>query len=250
MFRSRVSSSSPVKRMKIHPSSYHALILSLLHCPCLIVALLLVSFVSPWTHWVLFLYSLRVLLHKSCSAESNGGCHSPQATVDDQETSRSLIQSVIEQSLARLEEEPGVSERSIRWELGSCWVQHLQKQKTAAEGSSKDRKDENGTELTVKGLGKQFKLLKKREKKSTTSGTDVKEDNNSLLSNMNGGIDGGESNNESNSEAELKKLISEEEYLRLKETGTGLHLKVSKTLFSITNNFRLTKKYLLIKQGK
>lgn len=156
--------------------------------------------------------------------------------MDDQETSRCLIRSVIEQSLAKLEEEPAVSERSIRWELGSCWVQHLQKHETPADNSSKDCKDENGTELAVKGLGKRFKLLKKREKKLTMSGTDVKEGNDSRPSSINGGIDGGESN----SEAELKKLISKEAYLRLKETGTGLHLKVSWTLFSITKNFLLT----------
>lgn len=177
--------------------------------------------------------SLRVLLHKSCSAESTGGCHSPQATVDDQETSRCLIRSVIEQSLAKLEEEPAVSERSIRWELGSCWVQHLQKHETPADNSSKDCKDENGTELAVKGLGKRFKLLKKREKKLTMSGTDVKEGNDSRPSSINGGIDGGESN----SEAELKKLISKEAYLRLKETGTGLHLKSADKLIEMAHKY-------------
>lgn len=164
--------------------------------------------------------------------------------MDDQETSSCLIRSVIEQSLAKLEEEPAVSERSIRWELGSCWVQHLQKKETPADSNSKGYKDENGTELAVKGLGKQFKLLKKREKKPTTSGTNVKEENNSPLSDMNGGIDGGESN----SEAELKILISEEAYLRLKETGTGLHLKVSKTLFSIPTAFDWLKLLILIEQ--
>lgn len=185
------------------------------------------------------LYSLRILLYKSCSAESVGGFHSPRGALNDQEASRCLTRRVIEQSLAMLEEEPAVSERPIRWELGSCWVQHLQKQESPADNCSKDPKGEKGTELAVKGLGKQFKLLKKREKKPTTGSTDDRVENDCNSDSINGGIDG-ESSKESNSEAELKKLISEEAYLRLKETGTGLHLKVSKTLFSITNKFSLT----------
>ena len=38
-----------------------------------------------------------------------------------------------------------------------------------------------------------------------------------------------QSNDELNCEMELKKLISEESFLRLKEAGTGLHTKVSKS---------------------
>lgn len=71
----------------------------------------------------------------------------------------------------------------------------------------------------MKGLGKQFKLLKKREKKpSNLDGAD---------GNVNVGTDKVEPNDdELISSNELEKLISKEAFLRLKESGNGLHMKV------------------------
>lgn len=165
---------------------------------------------------------MRVLLHKF-DTESLGGS---QPDRDSLETSRCLVQGVIKASLKTLEKKAGTFERSIRWELGSCWVQHLQNQETQTDNHSKNPTNDNEAEAAVKGLGKKFKLLKKREKKSGGENTDVEVlDANS--SNLNVGLDKGEQNNgEFSSEADLKRLFSEDAFLRLKETGTGLHLKV------------------------
>ena len=170
---------------------------------------------------------MRVLLQKS-TAETLGGSQSDLAS---SETSRSQVRAVIKESLKKLQEEPEFPERPIRWELGSCWVQHLQKQESRTENDQKNSKDTNGAEPAVKGLGKQFKLLKKREKKSSSeSNTYSKEDSDSCPSSLETGLDNGEPiNGELRSEEELKKLVSEDAYLRLKETGTGLHLKVYET---------------------
>lgn len=106
-------------------------------------------------------------------------------------------------------EEPVVSKRSIRWELVCSWVKHLQKQEASTDHSN-SRNKEDGNEVeeeAVKGLGKQFKYLKRKEK---NVGTGKVEPN----------------NDESNSSFELEKLLSKEAFSHLKESGIGLHLKV------------------------
>ncbi|KAM6602307.1 hypothetical protein CsatA_021916 [Cannabis sativa] len=168
--------------------------------------------------------SLRALLQKP-TAEPLG---SSQSDLDNSETSMSLVRTVIKESLKRSQEEPEISERPIRWELGSCWVQHLQKQENQTDDDSKS----SGVEPAVKGLGKQFKLLKKREKKP--GDTISKEDSDSCTSSM----EAGELvNAEVNSEESLKKLVSEDAYSRLKESGTGLHLKTIDELMKMAHKY-------------
>lgn len=187
------------------------------------------SCIFRYTHWlnINFFYSLRVLLQKFNTESVD------HSNLNGLETSRCLVRRVIKESLAKLEDEPNNSERSIRWELGSFWVQHLQKQETSVVNNSDSPDDDNeAAEPVVKGLGKQFKFLKKREKKrsSGAGGTYDEEDIDATPFSLNGGSDTLELNNgeshEISNEAQLKTLLSEEAYLRLKETGTNLHLKV------------------------
>lgn len=174
------------------------------------------------------------MLYKSCVKESSGG-QSPHCRFDDSEASRCLVRKLIKESLTKLEEMPVAFERSIRWELGSCWLQHLQKQETPTDANSKHSEEDIETEHAVKGLGKEFKFLKKRDKKTCMNGTLEKEETKNGSCRLSVGTDEGQhSNGESSSENEWKKLISEEAFSRLKETGTGLHLKVLlKSLFLV-----------------
>ncbi|KAH9715292.1 tetratricopeptide repeat (TPR)-like superfamily protein [Citrus sinensis] len=183
--------------------------------------------------------SLRLVLQKSFSAESARGDQSPLCNLDNSKALRSLVRRVIKQSLAKLELEPTASERSIRWELGSCWVQHLQKQETPTDTKSTRSGDDIETEHAVKGLGKQFKFLKKRENRPNLVGSnnEANEDDDGPCS-MNVGTNGRQqSNGELNCEMELKKLISEESFLRLKETGTGLHSKAVDELMKMAYKY-------------
>ncbi|KAK9229459.1 hypothetical protein WN944_022421 [Citrus x changshan-huyou] len=183
--------------------------------------------------------NLKLVLQKSFSAESARGDQSPLCNLDNSEALRSLVRRVIKQSLAKLELEPTASERSIRWELGSCWVQHLQKQETPTDTKSTRSGDDIETEHAVKGLGKQFKFLKKRENRPNLVGSnnEANEDDNGPCS-MNVGTNGRQqSNGELNCEMELKKLISEESFLRLKETGTGLHSKAVDELMKMAYKY-------------
>ncbi|KAM7483616.1 hypothetical protein LguiB_008199 [Lonicera macranthoides] len=161
--------------------------------------------------------SLRVLLPKSSNAEISGG-----GLLHDSK----LVRRVTSESLSKLKEEKTVSERSIRWELGSCWVQHLQKQETPDDNNSSKTPQNNKTEPVVKGLGKQFKMLKRREKKTSAGTVDDCEEIDPVESNPNVESSLEDLNNgESNHEEDLKQLISGEAFSRLKESGTGLHLQ-------------------------
>ncbi|XP_062089907.1 protein REDUCED CHLOROPLAST COVERAGE 3 [Humulus lupulus] len=168
--------------------------------------------------------SLRALLQKP-TAESLG---SSQSDLDNSEISMTLVRTVIKESLKRSQEEHEISERPIRWELGSCWVQHLQKQENQTDNDSKS----SGVEPAVKGLGKQFKLLKKRDKKP--SDTTNKEDSDSCTSSLEAGE---VMNGELSSEEALKKLVSEGAYLRLEESGTDLHQKSIDELIKMAHKY-------------
>ncbi|CAI9280769.1 unnamed protein product [Lactuca saligna] len=171
--------------------------------------------------------SLRALLPNSRDLELSGSLSSEQGNV---EASRGLVKQVIKESLKNLEKSEA-SGKPIRWELGSCWVQHLQKQEAPSGDSSPN---EDKAETVVKGLGKQFKMLKKREKKQNDADSSDETEENNL---------GQESSvsesdiKESNSESELTKLIPEEAFLRLKESGTGLHLKSRDELIEMAHAY-------------
>lgn len=175
---------------------------------------------------------MRILLHKS-EAESSEGTLTSQSNVDDLDASKYLVRKVIQECIEKIKKEPSVSERSIRWELGSCWMQHLQKQETTTDNSS-NNKERNDIEQAVQGLGKQFKLLKKREKKPfNLDGEDSRENGN-----VNVDADKVEPNNdELSSSSELEKLLSEDAFLRLKESGTGFHLKSVDELINMAHKF-------------
>ncbi|XP_057772797.1 protein REDUCED CHLOROPLAST COVERAGE 3 [Salvia miltiorrhiza] len=139
------------------------------------------------------------------------------------ETSRSLVQKVINDCLTKLDKNPATAESCIRWELGSCWVQHLQKQETPIDNNSSSHKDGNKVEPVVKGLGKQFKLLKAREKKSPGAyGYDEEQNAGSSSTIMEDNTEDGKF---CASDYELLKYVPEDAFLRLKDTGTGLHTK-------------------------
>lgn len=168
-----------------------------------------------------------MLLHKS-SAQSCGTAQHLQCTeLDDLQSARSLVQKVLADSLMKLQGEETKQRKSIRWELGACWVQHLQNQ---ASGKVESKKSEDSkVEQTVKGLGKQFGQLKEIKKKIDEKGCkiDLAKENSAYS-----GVDAnktqvaGSANSKEKQEIALQKLLPEAAFLRLKESDTGLHLKV------------------------
>ncbi|KAF8025343.1 hypothetical protein BT93_F2247 [Corymbia citriodora subsp. variegata] len=182
------------------------------------------------------LNSLRVLLQNSGDGESPGGGQSTKPAADTLDISNHLVRKITKQSLTKLEEEPIHSERSIRWELGSCWIQHLQKKEAPTDNLSKNPDDNDEDEQAVKGLGKQFKLLKKRERKQTAMATSSDLGENDSSPSTDSSL-GAQTHGESMSEAELRKLISEEAFVRLEEMETGLHLKSAEELLQMAHGY-------------
>lgn len=173
-----------------------------------------------------------MLLHKPSTPQaSSPGQRLQTADVESLRAARSLVRKVLEESLRKLQEEPTKQTRSIRWELGACWVQHLQNQ---ASGKTESKKAEEAkTEPAVKGLGKQGGLLKEIKKKidvksgKAEQGKEVSTGNNLDINKRSDDINQQELEKQAEEkEIMWKKLLPEPAYLRLKESETGLHHKV------------------------
>ncbi|GAB2269505.1 hypothetical protein Dimus_004422 [Dionaea muscipula] len=184
--------------------------------------------------------SLRILLHVEHNSDPSVEHLSLLGLRDNLESQwRNKVKRIIKDSLTKLEEEaPVEAETPIRWELASCWLQNLQK-KDSSEGSS-SKEAGNDADPVIKGLGKEFKLLKKRGKNSSNmSSPDGKEESDSQTSNlhMSEGQNGDINMKGSSDGAELQNLLSEEAFSRLKETGTGLHLKPVDELLKMVHRY-------------
>ncbi|KAM3336899.1 protein REDUCED CHLOROPLAST COVERAGE 2 isoform X1 [Capsicum galapagoense] len=177
--------------------------------------------------------SLRMLLHKTSTPQPSSQVHKLHgADVEDILAAKPLVRQVLGESLQKLQEEGSKQMKSIRWELGACWVQHLQNQVSGKAESKKT--DEAKVEPAVKGLGKHGGLLKEIKKKST--------DKNGKASSGNE-VSSSETNRKDlekqDEEMEIlwKKVLPEAAYLRLKESETGLHLKSPDELISMAHKY-------------
>ncbi|EOA18408.1 hypothetical protein CARUB_v10006951mg [Capsella rubella] len=178
--------------------------------------------------------SLRTLLHKS-STPSSLAQRSPNADSEQIRVAKSLVRKVFEDSLKKLETEPSRNYKPIRWELGACWVQHLQNQ---ASSKSESKKTEDAKpEQAVKGLGKQGALLKEIKRKIDVKANKTEQ-----------GKEDTDNKSETEDQKELEKqneemekmwkeLVTETAYQRLKESETGFHLKSPKELIEMARKY-------------
>ncbi|KAM0939592.1 putative clustered mitochondria protein [Dioscorea sansibarensis] len=185
--------------------------------------------------------SLRMLLHRSpVSEQKRTFNHSEGIKQEETISAQVLVENVVQASLAKLEEEEIDHDIFVRWELGACWVQHLQDQKNAekdkkqAGGKDKKHTDEKvRTETKVEGLGKPLKFLRDPRKKS-----DANDDNTLLVDGKSPeamiGLETQRTNSsgreylgetKSSEKESLKDLLSDVAFTRLKESETGLHQK-------------------------
>ncbi|GMH13786.1 hypothetical protein Nepgr_015627 [Nepenthes gracilis] len=183
--------------------------------------------------------SLRMLLHKSSSSQSSSAQRLQGRDLEEQRPVRGMVRKVLEDSLSKLQGEATKLVRSIRWELGACWVQHLQNQ-----ASESKKPEETKVEAAVKGLGKQGGLLKEIKKK-IDGGFNKNEQrkeaaaiNSSEVNNKSDGTDHKEREKQ-DAEKEMlwRKLLPEAAYLRLKESEIGLHLKSPDELIEMAHKY-------------
>lgn len=168
-------------------------------------------------------------MHKS-STPSSTAPRSPNADSEQIRVAKSLVRKVFEDSLQKLEGEPPRIAKPIRWELGACWVQHLQNQ---ASSKSESKKTEDAKpEPPVKGLGKQGALLKEIKRKIDVKANKTEQGKEALANSVDT-----DNKTETEDQKELEKqneelekmwkeLVTEAAYQRLKESETGFHLKV------------------------
>ncbi|XWS27240.1 hypothetical protein CRYUN_Cryun26dG0097700 [Craigia yunnanensis] len=183
--------------------------------------------------------SLRMLLHKSTTPAP--AQRSQTVDFENCRSARASVRKVLEDSLQKLLNEPSNNSRSIRWELGASWVQHLQNQ---ASGKTESKKNDVKPEPAVKGLGKQGALLKEIKKKTyiKSGKTELSKEvslGNNLDMNKKSEVCTQKELEKQDEEMEMmwKKLLPEAAYLRLKESETGLHLKSPNELIEMAHKY-------------
>ncbi|KAG5100810.1 hypothetical protein JHK82_045862 [Glycine max] len=185
--------------------------------------------------------SLRLLLHNTTSPENNKPVSQIQ-TFESEElgASHAFVEKLIKENLAKLEEEePGI-DYFVRWELGACWVQHLQDQNNT-EKDKKPSSEKAKNEMKVEGLGKPLKALKNYKKKSDSSNnnsaTEYSKFNREAESSPLPSIESQHETTEAENELVLKGMLSDEAFTRLKESGTGLHCKSMHDLIELSRKY-------------
>ncbi|KAJ8440653.1 hypothetical protein Cgig2_031070 [Carnegiea gigantea] len=172
--------------------------------------------------------SLRLLLHKGAASDNQQPVKLSEFTESQRlNASRTFVEKLLEESLTKLQEEHVKQDNFVRWELGACWIQHLQDQKN----TDKDKKpsvQKKKDEMKVQGLGTPLRSLKNKKQQEFSQ---LPTDNSMLSSN---GSEHELPSTEtqpgislSDNELELKRILSDAAFTRLKESDTGLHQKVA-----------------------
>ncbi|KAK7292807.1 hypothetical protein RJT34_15661 [Clitoria ternatea] len=185
--------------------------------------------------------SLRLLLHNMTQPESNKPLTQVQMfESEDHGASHAFVEKLIKESLSKLEEEEVGMDYFVRWELGACWIQHLQDQKT----TKKDKKpslEKGKNEMKVEGLGKPLKALKSCKKKSDANNTnsipEYSEFSREADSAELPSIESQHETTASENEFVLRGMLPEEAFTRLKESGTGLHCKSMRDLIDLSEKY-------------
>ncbi|KAF4384572.1 hypothetical protein F8388_003879 [Cannabis sativa] len=187
--------------------------------------------------------SLRLLLHRTPASEHNKPTSDSQTwDLEELSASRAFVEKLLEESLAKLEQEDVKLDQFVRWELGACWIQHLQDQKNA-DKDKKPSTEKARNEMKVEGLGTPLRSLRNKKK---VDGSNVKmqlekpdgitaeaEGATSPSIEFNVEISGKEN------ELALKRLLSDEAFIRLKESDTGLHCKSLQELIDLCQKYYL-----------
>ncbi|KAM3244561.1 hypothetical protein ACQJBY_056090 [Aegilops geniculata] len=167
--------------------------------------------------------SLRMLLQKSCVQSPGAVQRSQSSDPEENEATTNFVRKIITDSMQNLEAEAPRETRPIRWELGACWVQHLQNQ--TSEKADGKKSDETKDVPTVKGLGKQFGQLKEIKKKSDDKSGKSASTKDGTSPNTNDAHSDNTASTKEDKEAILQKALTEAAFQRLKESETGLHAK-------------------------
>ncbi|EXB62182.1 Protein KIAA0664-like protein [Morus notabilis] len=189
--------------------------------------------------------SLRLLLHNTQASE-HYKLGSDFQTFEHQELSVScgFVEKLLEDGLVKLEQEGVSLDQFVRWELGACWIQHLQDQKNT-DKDKKPSSEKARNDMKVEGLGTPLRSLKNKKK---LEGNNTKFQPQNLWSPADGATMEAETATSPSVEVEttakenelaLKKLLSDAAFARLKESETGLHCKSLQELIDLSQKYYL-----------
>ena len=196
---------------------------------------MIIDVVIHISHSYLVIYSLRLLLHQRTASENNKLVqHSQTLEHEELSAAQAFVEGLLEESLAKLQEEEVEKHIFVRWELGACWIQHLQDQNNI-EKDKKPSTAKTKNEMKVEGLGTPLRSLKNNkknldgnnlkmqyEKSKTPAESVIGEAENSTLSSTKPQLEA----NANENELALKRMLSDAAFARLKQSETGLHRKV------------------------
>ncbi|GMP43789.1 hypothetical protein CsSME_00013018 [Camellia sinensis var. sinensis] len=190
--------------------------------------------------------SLRFLLHKQAVSEDiRAAPNSQTLECEELNSSQVFVERLLEKSLAKLQEEEVEGDIFVRWELGACWIQHLQDQKNT-EKDKKPSSEKPKKEMKVEGLGTPLKSLKNSKKNSDGSNMKLQSDSsNSAVVVVNGEAENAISpslqsqleTNANENELVLRRLLSDAAFTRLKNSETSLHCKSVQELTDLSQKY-------------
>ncbi|KAL9254531.1 REDUCED CHLOROPLAST COVERAGE 1-like protein [Drosera capensis] len=165
--------------------------------------------------------SLRLLLHKRASTEPQKSAMLLQVSDDKKHTAaKAFVEKILGESLLKLQDEKLGKDDFIRWELGACWIQHLQDQKNN-EKEKKSSLEKTKSETKIQGLGSPLRFLKSKKAEGIaplqSESFSSQGDANSAASLL--------ETDSNEDELPLRQMLSEAAFVRLKESQTRLHQK-------------------------
>lgn len=186
--------------------------------------------------------SLRLLLHQTTPSEHNKSLtHLHSLDQEELGGAQAFVEKLLKESLAELEKEEIRSNHFVRWELGACWIQHLQDQKNT-EKDKKPSSEKAKNEMKVEGLGTPLKSLKNKKKQDIKtlkmqSGNDSSSDGMTVEVSDATSCEADNGKNSRENEIALRRKLSEEAFDRLKNLDTGLHCKSMQELVDLSQNY-------------
>ncbi|KAK1285450.1 hypothetical protein QJS10_CPB20g01802 [Acorus calamus] len=194
--------------------------------------------------------SLRMLLHKGPTSENGKATNFKGSEHEQIEVAEGFVKRVLEESLSKLQKEEPSQDAFTRWELGACWIQHLQDQSTAEKDkkqSGDKEKKQSGQKIKndskVEGLGKPLRILKNAKAKSNGKNSEmVSEDGRSphevgCEDDKSPSMESPGATKATENELILKQLLPDAAFVHLKESGTGLHCKSLQELKEMSRKY-------------
>lgn len=177
--------------------------------------------------------SLRLLLHKGATTETQKSAMPLQGSDDEKHTAaKAFVEKLLGDSLVKLQDEKVEKDDFIRWELGACWIQHLQDQKNN-EKAKKSSLEKTKSETKIQGLGSPLRSLKSKNPEGIAP---LQSESSSFEGNANyaAALLETEFNED---ELPLRQMLSEAAFVRLRESRTGLHQKSLQELIDLSQEY-------------